>query len=143
MALEQALAQNLPQEERKEFLYNNCDGTEKLGYMRQFTEEETAIFKDELANISIDMADIEQEIRDVTKNLKSKLEPLKIRKKALLSNIKQKAEYVDEECYKFLDYAESKAGYYAPDGKLVSTRPLRPDERQRNIFQPLKTGTHE
>lgn len=143
MALSQVLAQNYSDEDRRMFLHNNCDATENLGYMRQFSADDTALFKDELADLSISMADLEQELKDISKTTKTQLDPLKKRKKLLLSNIKQKAEYVNEECYKFIDHESSMAGFYSPEGILISSRPLKPEERQRNIFQPIKTGTND
>lgn len=77
---------------------------------------------------------------------KGQLKPLREECKQLLKNIKAKAEYVTEMCYRFTDQETKETGYYNKDGKLIESRPATADELQPTIFGVVrnlnpKTGT--
>lgn len=72
---------------------------------------------------------------------KLRKKPLETEKQELLANIKSKSEYVVEDCYKFCDHDEQMVGFYNKQGVLVDCRPMRPEERNRTIFQALRTET--
>lgn len=137
------LCENLPLNERADFLQNNADDVEMITYMKQFTHEEIGLMKDSLSEISIEMNDIEIEKKDVAATYSEKLKPLVRQKKNLLTNIKQKAILTDEECYKFVDQEEGMVGFYNAIGDLVSSRPIMPSERQKTIFSINKNGTND
>lgn len=64
-------------------------------------------------------------------------------RKSLLKGLKNKAEFVTEPCYKFVDPETREVGYYNQEGDLIESRPAYPDELQSNIFQiNRKTGTN-
>lgn len=128
--------------ERMDFLKSNCDTVEDLSYMKRFTPEQITTMKNTLATTSIEINDIEVEKKEAMKAYKESLKPLIDTKKELLKNIKQKAELVNEICYKFVDQELRLTGYYNSEGNLVSARPISPDEMQTTIFQIQKTGTH-
>lgn len=129
--------------ERMDFLRSNCDTVEDLSYMKRFTPEQITTMKNTLATTSIEINDIEVEKKEAMKAYKESLKPLIGDKKELLKNIKQKAELVNEICYKFVDQELRLTGYYNSEGNLVSARPISPDEMQTTIFQIQKTGTHD
>jgi hypothetical protein len=60
----------------------------------------------------------------------------------MVSNIKAKAEYVKEICFKFIDQYEKMVGYYNANGDLIESRPATADELQPTLFSVIrKTGT--
>lgn len=122
-------------------LSDNCDKKESLGYTRQFTPEELAKMKDDLADVSIEIDNIEVEKKEVTKSYNDDLKVKKTGRVALLKNIRFKSEFVNEECYKFIDHDAREVGYYNSKGQLVYQRPIRPDEMQKSIFEVKRTGT--
>jgi hypothetical protein len=126
---------------RIQFLKDNCDKVEELGYMKQFTPEEIQQQKDELSEVAIKINDIESERKEAMSEFKTALKPLETQKASLLKNIKTKAEFVREECFKFTDFDDRMVGFYNSDGLLVESRPMRPDEAQRTIN--LKSGTND
>lgn len=142
--MEKSIGKEYPQEERIQFLKDNCDKVEKKTYMRQFSREEIIQKKDELSEASIAISDIEDEKREALKEIKERLDPLMDQKKTLLTNIKQKAEEVKEECFKFIDQEERMVGFYNGEGNLIELRPAYADELQTTIFQiNRKTGTDD
>ena len=81
---------------------------------------------------------------------KGRLKPLKEARANMVSNIKAKAEYVTEPCYRFTDREEKQTGYYNANGDLVELRPATAEELQPTLFMtpnfinnPAKDGTND
>jgi len=129
--------------QRTNFLKDNCDTVEEKGYMKPFTAEQIQEQKEELAETSIRINDISIEKTNYLKGVKSRLDPLNQSKSLLLGNIKQKARFVTEVCYKFIDNESKEVGFYNADGELIEERPALANELQGTIFQAnRKTGTN-
>jgi len=129
---------------REQYLRDNCDSIENIGYMKPFSAEDIQDQKEQLAEVSILINDIETEKRELIKDIKNKIDPMVAERSVLLKGIKEKAEYVREECFKFVDMEAREAGYYNAEGILIESRPALPNELQSTIFQiNRKTGTHE
>ena len=134
---------------REAFLKDNCDSCENKGYMKPYTPEELQGHKEMLANVSIEIAEIEAEKKAAIEVFKGRLKPLQEQRNQMVSNIKAKAEYVNEICYRFTDQNAKETGFYNKEGKLIEVRPATADELQRTIFEPLrqlkpeKTGTND
>ena len=130
--------------QREAFLKDNCDACEQKGYMKPYTPEELQGHKEKLANVSIEIAEIEAEKKQVEADFKGRLKPLKESRAIMVPNIKSKAEYVNEVCYRFTDQETKETGYYNKEGILVECRPATADELQPNIFSMVrKTGTND
>jgi hypothetical protein len=131
----------LPGIARKSFLSDNCDCVEK-GYMKKYTPEELVELKNKLSETDIQINDIEDEKKEVVKIFKTKLKPLQGDRQGLLKAIKFKSEFVNDECYKFIDTDTRMVEYYNVEGEMIETRPANADELQRNLFQDIrKNGT--
>lgn len=132
-----------PRKDRWQFLQDNADAVEEIGYTHRFTPEELSQKKELLAETSIKINDIEVEKKEVADGYKEQLKPLNEEKQTLLENIKKGTEYVPhEECVKILDHDEKMAGYYNRLGELVYSRPIMPQEMQKTIFNiNRRTGT--
>lgn len=132
---------------REAFLKDNCDKVEEKGYMKPYTPEELQQRKKELANASIEIAEIEQEAKEAAAHYKGKLKPLKETRARMVGDIKSKSEYVKELCYKFVDQEARETGYYNKEGDLIESRPATADELQTTLFgvirnqESQKTGT--
>ena len=130
--------------QREAFLKDNCDACEQKGYMKPYTSEELQGHKEELANVSFEIAEIEAEKKQVEADFKGRLKLLKESRAIMVCNIKSKAEYVNEVCYRFTDQETKETGYYNKEGILVECRPATADELQPNIFSMVrKTGTND
>ena len=132
---------------REAFLKDNCDKVEEKGYMKPYTPDELQQRKEELANASIEIAEIEQEAKEAAAHYKGKLKPLKETRARMVGDIKSKSEYVKELCYKFVDQEARETGYYNKEGDLIESRPATADELQTTLFgvirnqESQKTGT--
>ncbi len=141
--MDKFLGQEIPEKERWQFLQDNADAVEEIGYTHRFTPDELAQKKESLAETSIKINDIEIKKKEAMEAFKAELKPLNEKKQELLENIKKGSEYVkNEECVKILYHEEKMAGYYNKLGELVYSRPIMPQEMQRTIFNiNRKTGT--
>jgi len=129
--------------QRESFLKDNCEKAEEKGYMKPFTPEQLQGYKEELTELSIKIEEVEGEKKDSAKYFKEQLDPMTKYRSEMVRNIRQKAEYVREVCYKFIDKAERQAGYYNSDGDLIELRPATADELQPTLFDLRKTGTND
>ena len=143
--MDKFLGQEIPEKDRWQFLQDNADAVEEIGYTHRFTPDELAQKKESLAETSIKINDIEVEKKEVMDGYKEQLKPLNEEKQVLLENIKKGSEYrAHEECAKILDHEEKLAGYYNKLGELVYSRPIMPQEMQKTIFNiNRKTGTED
>lgn len=141
--MDKFLGQEIPETDRWQFLKDNADAIEGIGYTHRFTPDELSQKKESLAETSIQINDVETEKKEVMEDFKQQLKPLNETKQTLLENIKKGSEYVEnEECAKILYHDEKMAGYYNKLGELVYSRPIMPQEMQKTIFNiNRKTGT--
>lgn len=124
-------------------LEDNCDKIEEVGYMKPFSPDQLLDMKDRLSNVSIEINDIECEKKAQNDIFKAQLKPLAEERSKLLGNIRNKAEHVKGECYKFVDQEAGEVGYYSPEGFLIESRPIRQEERQMTIHSIGRTGTND
>ncbi|WP_071146714.1 hypothetical protein [Bacteroides ihuae] len=141
--MDKFLGQEVQEKDRWQFLQDNADAIEEIGYTHRFTPDELAQKKESLAETSISINDIEIEKKEVIDEYKEQLKPLNVTKQTLLENIKKGSEYVEnQECAKILYHEEKMVGYYNKLGELVYSRPIMPQEMQKTIFNiNHKTGT--
>lgn len=140
--MDKFLGQDLPESQRWEFLKDNADAVEKIGYMHRFSPEELAQKKELLSEACIKINDIEAEKKEAMDEFKERLKPYNEEKSQLLKDIKNGSEYIDNaECVKILYHEEKMAGFYNKLGELVYSRPIMPQEIQKTIFT-LNTGTN-
>jgi hypothetical protein len=129
---------------RRKYLEDNADGVVEKGYMKPFSTEKVATLKEKLAETSIEIGEIEAEKKAASTMYAAKLKPLLEEKASILRGIKERAEYVKEECFKFIDQDEKMVGFYNAEGDLIESRPAQPDEFQGTIFQlGRQTGTND
>ena len=144
--MDKFLGQDIPENDRWQFLMDNADAVEEIGYTHRFTPEELAQKKESLAEVSIRINDIETEKKEAMDEFKERLKPLNEEKQELLDHIKKGSEFrSDEECAKILYHEERMAGFYNKLGELVYSRPIMPQEMQKTIFNinNKKTGTND
>lgn len=142
--IEKELGKHLPQEQREEFLRNNCDGMESVSYTRIFTPEELAEQRELLTDASIMLADIERTKKAAMQDFKDQAKPWEDQKSKAIENLRTKSEVVEEECFKVVDDESKMVGFYNRQGDLVSSRGAFANEMQKTIFAEFrKTGTND
>jgi hypothetical protein len=141
--MEKSLGKEYPITQRLTYLKANCDSVLELGYMKRLSPDEIKENKDLLSETAIQINDIEIEKKEVAVEFKQRLDPLISQRTEILKALKQKAIFIKEECYKYVDVEEKVVGFYNSEGDLIEFRPAYPDELQGTIFQMgRKTGTN-
>lgn len=138
--MEKKLLAGATPKDRIETLESSADKVENFSYTKPFTPEQITVFKDELSTKMIELSAIEDDFKDIKEQFKAKMKPLKDETKDLITSIKNKAEFITEKCFMFIEGNE--VGYYNSEGDLVYSRPLLPGEKQKTVFSVLRDGTN-
>lgn len=124
--------------ERKKFLKDNADSVESLGYMKHLDDDQMRELKEDLLQIGIKLMDLKEEKKAYDARIMTEIKDFESQNKDILSKLKQRGEYVDEDCYKFIDYDNCQVGYYNDAGELVYHRPARKEEAQKTIISQIR-----
>lgn len=138
--MEKTLFQELPKLQRIQMLRDNADTAEEIGYSKALSGDQLAELKDKLVENNIQLRDVRADKKAANKMYNDQIKQLEEEGDELTQQLKNKTDYVKEECYKFVEGDE--VGYYNQDGELVYSRPARNEERQMTIQAALRrTGT--
>lgn len=140
--MQDVLFADMPISEREQHLRDNADQIVEKNYTRKFEQEEINKRRAELANVSIQIRELEDELAEVRTNIKGQIKPLQEQVGKILDELKAGGEWVKRDCYKFVDPEEGRTAIYSPDGYKIEERHITPEERQRTMFQQMRgTGT--
>lgn len=124
----------MPAKDRRDNLQAMAHSIENTSYYVNLTQDELDIRREKLTDNFIKISDIKNELDQVTKKLKSEQKPLIEENAELLQNIKTKTEEKSGVLYHVDDQEGGMMHSYDEEGYLVSSRRLRPDEKQSSIF---------
>lgn len=117
-------------EERINILRNNADKVEQTTYEKELTQEELDAKREEFVDNDIQIAKLEDELNEKKAEFKSKMEPIKIVNRSLRQEVKTKKKEVKGQLFHMANHTDSMMETYDETGELVSSRRLRPDEKQ-------------
>jgi len=137
---QQNFLQGLGAAERKEFLQSNAAGIYEGKYSRPLTDEEITKAKDELSQEVLTLMDLEADFKELKDAHKAKVKPHEETKKLLATQVRTKQITANGIVYDLPNYETGFMEIYNQDGELLSTRKLRPEEKQGNVFQLPKTA---
>jgi hypothetical protein len=127
--------------EREQFLKDNADTIEDIGYSKPLKTDEVERLKETLTDASIKKMEAEEAKRDVVSGYNSTIKEYGQTIKDAADKLKSKSVYVNEPCYKIVDDDAREVGYYNKEGICVYERAARQDELQPRLFPIGKTGT--
>ena len=139
--MDKVLGQEYEGKARIDFLRDNCDAVEDLGYTKQLPNEEIETLKDRLVENNIQLRDVRADKKAANKEFNDQIKQLEESNDEVTGKLKAKSEFVTEACFKFIDEETREVGYYNNEGLLVYSRPARPEELNKNIFRTIRTGT--
>lgn len=132
-----------PVEQREQILRDSCDQILERSYTRKFDQAEINEKRADLANVSIQMQELEQELAEYRATIKGKIKPLSERYGKILEELKTGGEWIKGDCYKFVDEDEKMVGIYSPEGYKLEERPMTQEERQRTIMSVIRVHRSE
>lgn len=119
--------------EKVRLLRDNCDEFEETVYVKPLSQEDLDIKHEQLADNCIGVNTLEEELKGIKAQFKGKIEPLKAERLTLLRQIKTRQEETEGKLFHFNDQADGMRYSFDESGELVSSRRLRPDEKQTRI----------
>lgn len=117
-------------EERLNILKNNADKIEETPYEKELTEEELIAKREQFVDNSIAVSKLEDELAEKKKEFKNKIEPLKLVNRGLQYEVKTGKKAAKGFLFHMADHTNGYMETYDETGELVSSRRLRPDEKQ-------------
>ena len=124
----------LTQKERLMILQENAAKIEQANYQKPLSADELAARREDLADNCIKLNQFEDELKEVKDDFKLKMDPLKTSNKTLLTEIKTKQTSIDGTLFHLANHEDGMMETYDNDGFLISSRRLRPEEKQGNVF---------
>lgn len=121
-------------EEKIELLRANCKSKEIEKVKVFFSQDDLDEMKSRLSESSIERKAVEDELSEISKGLRGQIKSHTKEINNLLRLLKNKYEYENQEVFYFDDQENGLMLTYNIDGELVSSRKLRPDERQTSII---------
>lgn len=132
-------------QEREQFIKDNAEGIETMGYSKPLKSSVIDKLKEQLANTTIEKEEVEADKKAANQQYNADLKNLRTTIGDIAEKLKSKSEYVNEGCYKLVDEEEKMVGYYNKEGMLVYERQARLEELQPKLFKMNagKTGTDD
>lgn len=130
--------ENTPAKDRRDTLSAMAHSVENTSYYVNLTQDELDVRREKLTDNFIKISDLEAELKRTTKLLKTEQKPLIEENADLLQTIKTKTEEKSGILYHVDDQESGMMNSYDEEGNLVSSRRLRPDEKQSSIFSISK-----
>jgi len=120
---------------RKQILGDNAHKVEGgIKYLKVLSPEELDIKRETLTDNAITLSEQEDELTGIKAGYKAKMDPLRKANKELLGEIKTKQTQVEGTLYHIANHDSGMMETYDELGSLVSSRRLRPDEKQATLF---------
>ena len=119
---------------RLQLLIDNCDDHEKTSYLKDLTDEELDIKRETLTSNCITVFKLEEELKVIKDGFKDHINPLKDETRELRKQVETRKEQVNGTLFHFADHEASIMETYDQNGEFVSSRRLRPEEKQARLF---------
>ena len=119
--------------EREDKLKISAVDVESFTYNKDLTKTELVAFKDSIANLLVELLDLEEELAQIKKEFGENITPVKTELKRITKILKHRKMVVTEKCYKLIEVEEKRVGYYNEDGLLVFERDCDESEMQLKL----------
>jgi len=133
---------SLSANERANHLQSNAHSIDEGKYSRPITADEKTMLREKHTDNAIKLSDLKEEFDEVKKTYKDNIEPYVQENKTLLSEIRTSQRIEKGTLYHLANHESGMMESYNEHGELISTRRLRPDEKQAGLFPIPKTGTN-
>lgn len=129
-------------EQRLQMLKDHCDSMEETKYFKDLTPDELDVKRETFVDNSITLSTLEDELTAYKESYKNQMKPLKDTNKALQTQIKMRKENIEGVLFHIADQVAGIMETYDEFGEFVSSRRLRPDEKQTKLF-PLSKASNQ
>lgn len=119
---------------RLQLLQENAYSHETTTYARDLSQEELDVKREQLTENLIQASNLEDDLSEIKKSFTEKLGPLKSQRKEMLQQIKMRKEEVKGTLFHLADHENGIMETFDDRGEFVSSRRLRPEEKQQKLF---------
>jgi hypothetical protein len=123
-------------EERMRVLRDTADKMEETSYERELSADELDAKREQFVDNSIQVSNLEDELNEQKAKYKNEIDPIKLKNKTLQQEVKTKKTKVKGTLYHLANHEDGMMETYDHNGELISSRRLRPDERQARLYIP-------
>ncbi|MFT3704677.1 MAG: hypothetical protein QM802_20095 [Agriterribacter sp.] len=124
--------------ERIRAMRDNADKVEETQYYVPLSQEALDSKRELLTDNLIKVSQMEDELAEIKSGFKLKIDPLKTANKTLLTEVKTRQELKEGQLFHFANHVDSMMETYDDQGLQVSSRRLRPDEKQTTILHQIR-----
>lgn len=124
----------LPVEQRVQLLRDHADQIEVTKYLKDLTQEELDVKREQLSDNLVKLSEWEDELTDIKDGYKVKMKPKKDENRELLQQIKTRKEEVEGTVFHLANHEDGMMETYDENGELIGSRRLRPEEKQPKLF---------
>lgn len=122
------------QAERLKILRDNCDKVEVDKYIKELSDEERYARREQLSESALKLRSLEEKKKELMTSMKEEIDPVKRVYNDLLTEIKTGQVELEGEIFYYANHAEGMMEIYDHNGEIITSRRLRPAERQGNVF---------
>jgi len=142
--MEKTMFSDVPVNQRVQVLMDNCAAHEKTSYLKDLTPEEIDVKNETISANCIQVFRLEEKKKEAIAGFKVQIDPLKEQTRTLCEQVETRKEEVNGMLFHFPDHELSIMNTYDELGEFVSSRRLRPEEKQARLFVAHgKTGSAE
>ena len=134
--------QETPEEIRR-ILGENSEGKEDVTYPKYLTEEELTQVREAYTNRLVEVEEFDEELATAKKVHKDAVAPLKAENKEDLRTLRKKYKEVNESVWKMQDFKGGMIELVNDRGEVVSSRRMKPEEKQGNVFNMRARAVNE
>lgn len=130
----------VPDNLKMQVLIDSADSVENTTYYKPLTQEELEVKREQYFDNQIKLSGFNEELNDIKSGYKDKMKPLQTENVVLLQEVKTKQAEITGTLYHLANHDTGFMETYNESAELVSTRRLRPNEKQKNVFQISKSA---
>lgn len=139
----EAFMPELPVDQRRILLRDNADSIDETTYMKDLSDDDLDSKREQLVTNLEKISSHDEELDAAKEAHKAATKPLKLENKVLLNEVRNRKTEVRGTLYSIADREKGVMVVYDDQGEFVSSRRLRPDEKNRIPFPIRKAANDE
>jgi len=138
--MQKTLMDEVPEHMRLQALTDSADSIETTTYYKPLTQDELDGKRELYFDNQIKLSGFSEELADIKAGFKDKMKPLQQENTILLTEVKTKQSEINGTLYHLANHDTGFMETYNENAELISTRRLRPTEKQKTVFQITKAS---
>lgn len=141
--MQKMLFTNTSVEDIRRILHDTADQFEQGEYLKSLSQEEMDIRREQMVENCINLSDLDDQLNEIKSSFKEKIKNLVLLNKSILQELRTKQTRVSGMLYQIKNEETGMMETYDDFGVLISTRRLRPEEKQGTIFSTLRIAANQ